>query len=368
MDSVSEAALDRGKARHTIKVADESLAFRPVLIENLTPTGAQLAAAAGVGAGEAAVLQVLANGELDDIRPDQVVDLKHGDGRFIIATSDRLYWFTLDGERFDWPSKIISGGQVRKLGHVPPDRDIYVERRGERPREIGPHELVDLDAPGVETFVSRLRVWKLNVQGVIIESTAPTILVETAIEEAGFDPKKDWQIFLKVAGEPKRPVELTDTIDLRTPGIEKLRLTPKHVHNGEAPAKLCRAFALLEADQRHLQALSLRWETVVENDRRWLVIHDYPVPAGYTVGFTRLALEIPPTYPGAQIYGFYAYPPLALASGAAIDRTQMRGTVHGVEFHGWSRNRGAVQWNPATDNVSTQLTLVDAALNKEVGE
>jgi len=368
MDSVSEAALDRGKARHTIEVADESLAFRPVLIDEQTPTGAQLAAAAGMGPDQAAVLHVLADGELDDIRPDQVVDLARGEGRFIIVASDRLYWFTLDGVRFDWPSKIISGGQVRKLGEVPSDKDIYLERRGEHARLLGPDDLVNLDAPGVETFISRQRVWQLNVQGVIIASTSPTILVKTAIEEAGFDPDQDWQIFLKVAGEPKRPETLTDIIDLRTPGIEKLRLTPKHVHNGEAAPKLRRAFALLEVDERHLQALGLRWETLIEGERRWLVIHDYPVPRGYTVNRTLLALEVPPTYPGAQIYGFYAYPPLALASGSAIDRTQMRGTVFGVEFHGWSRNRGATQWNPATDNVSTQLTLVDAALAKEVGE
>lgn len=82
-----------------------------------------------------------------------------------------------------------------------------------------------------------------------------------------------------------------------------------------------------------------------------------------------MALEIPPTYPGAQIYGLYAYPPLALASGCAIASTQLRGVLHGVEYHGWSRNRGpGAPWNSATDNVVTQLALVDAALAKEVGE
>jgi hypothetical protein len=82
-----------------------------------------------------------------------------------------------------------------------------------------------------------------------------------------------------------------------------------------------------------------------------------------------MALEIPPTYPGAQIYGFYAHPPLALSSGHAIASTQLRGVLQGVEYHGWSRNRGAgAPWNPSTDNVVTQLALVDAALAKEVGE
>ncbi len=310
---------------------------------------------------------------MEDIGPDQFVDLGRGEDRFVIAVSDRLYWLTIDGVRFDWPSKVISGGQIRKLGKVAAEKDIYLERPGEGARPIGPHDLVNLDRPGVEAFVSRTRTWKLNVQGVIIESETPTIQVKVAIIEAGFDPGQDWQIFLKVAGEPKRPVCLTDTIDLRTPGIEKLRLTPKHVHNGEAAGAGLRRheFGLLlkaRTNAHHGGALGLRWETVRLSTGRWLVIHDYPVPEGFTVRRTLLALEIPSTYPGAQIYGFYAYPPLALAGGRVIECTQLRGTLLGVEFHGWSRNRGTAPWNPAADNVATQLALADAAMAKEVGE
>jgi Prokaryotic E2 family E len=228
--------------------------------------------------------------------------------------------------------------------------------------------LVNLDAPGVERFVTRRNIWKLNVQGVILDVPTPTIVVRDALTLAGFNPDQGWYIFLKVRGEPKRAVTLTDTIDLRTPGIEKLRLTPKEINNGEASQAPRRDFALLDADETHLARLGLRWETVEEANRRWLVFHNYPVPAGYTVDRTLLALEIPPTYPGAQIYGFYAHPPLALASAGAIPNTQLRGTIFGEEFHGWSRNRGVMAWNPATDNVATQLALVDTALAKEVGE
>jgi hypothetical protein len=211
--------------------------------------------------------------------------------------------------------------------------------------------------------------WKLNVQGVVLELTEPTIVVRDALVLAGFNPHQGWQIFLKITGQPKQPVNLTTEIDLRTPGIEKLRLTPKDVNNGEAPPSLCRAFALLDIDEAHLNRLGLRWETIIEAQRRWLLLHDYLLPAGYTVTHTKLALEIPPNYPGAQIYGFYAYPPLALSSERVIQSTQLRGVLLGVEYHGWSRNRGPeAPWNPASDNVVTQLALVDAALAKEVGE
>ncbi len=354
---------------HIIEVADQTLTYRQVRIEEMLPTGAQLAFAAGFkSVGDVSVLKVLPNGELEDIRPTETVHLHETERRFIIVKSDHVHRLTIDGQRFDWPCRIVSGGLLRKLGQVPADKAIYFEQQDQPDRLLGDHDLVDLAAAGVGAFVSRKLVWKLNVQGVLLEIPAPTVVVREALILAGFNPDQGWQIFLKVAGQPKQAVHLTTEIDLRTPGIEKLRLTPKDINNGEGAANLSRAFALLDIDEVHLDRLGLRWETIIEANRRWLLIREYPLPPGYTVAYTKLALEIPPTYPGAQIYGFYAYPPLALTSGRVIERTQLRGVLLSVEFHGWSRYRATAPWNPATDNVLTQLTLVDAALAKEVGE
>ena len=356
--------------RHTIDVADQTLTYRQVSIDDLTPTGAQLAIAAGFKSADGvSVLQVLATGDLEDVRPNETVNLRRNEGRFIIVESDRAYRLIIDGPHFDWPCRIVSGGLLRKLGQVPTDKVIYFEQQDQPDRQVDDQDLVDLDAAGVESFVSRKLVWKLNVQGVVLELFAPTIVVREALVEAGFNPDQGWQIFLKIVGQQKQPVELTTLIDLRTPGIEKLRLTPKDVNNGEAPAMPCRTFALLDIDEAHLNRLGLKWETLVEAERRWLLLHDYPLPVGYTVSHSKIALEVPPTYPGAQLYGFYAYPPLALSSGRIIASTQLRGVLLGVEYHGWSRNRGpAAPWDAATDNVVTQLALVDAALAKEVEE
>jgi hypothetical protein len=356
--------------RNNITVADETLTYRQVNIDDLTPTGTQLAIAAGFKSAEGiSVLQVLATGDLEDVRPNETVDLRREVGRFVIVESDRAYRLTIDGQRFDWPCRIVSGGLLRKLGQVPADKAIYFERHDQPDLQVEDHDLIDLDAAGVESFISRKPAWKLNVQGVPLEVFAPTIVVREALIEAGFNPDQGWHIFLKVVGQQKKSVELTTVIDLRTPGIEKLRLTPKDVNNGEAPAVPRRMFALLDIDEMHLNRLGLKWETIIEAERRWLLLHDYELPVGYTVSHSKVALEIPPTYPGAQIYGFYAYPPLALTSGCTIASTQMRGVLNGVEYHGWSRNRGSgAPWNSATDNVVTQLALVDAALAKEVGE
>lgn len=351
-----------------ILVAGTTLEFRSVSVTDSTPTGAQLAAAAGFKPGDnATVLQVLPGGGLEDIRPDEVVQLAAAGERFIVAVGDRLYRFTLDGTRYDWPARTIAGAILRKLGNIPIENEVLLERQDHPDRNVEDADVIDLNGDAVESFVTRKRQWKLNVQGVPLVSDLPSIVVRDAISRAGFDPDKGWFVFLKVQGQPKREVTLADPIDLRTPGIERLRLTPRNVDNGEAiPPR--RDFSVLDADEDHLDQLGLRWETVVEGERRWLVVHGYPVPDGYKVSHTELAIEVPPTYPQAALYGFYAFPPLALASGNEIPSTQLRGTIRGREFHGWSRHRGSNDpWNPTKDNIATHMTLVDAALAKEVG-
>lgn len=205
--------------------------------------------------------------------------------------------------------------------------------------------------------------WKLNVQGVVIESHQPKIVVRDAIKLAGFDPDAGWIIVLKIAGEPRKEVDLGTTIDLTHPGVEKLRLTPKQINNGEASLPRRHDFALLPQDQVHLDRLGLRWETVVDGARRWLLIRSYPLPHGYSVPAADIAIEVPVSYPGAQLDMFYCHPHLALTNGKTIPQVQCVETVTGIGFQRWSRHR---QWNSARDNVGTHLALVDESLRREV--
>lgn len=366
-DSLNAAAKTRP---HTVSIAGFSLVFHDFTISGASPTGVQLAAVAGFTPTQnPTVLEVLANGELEDIRPDEQVNLHDSSGKFVIVESDRSYKFTIEAVRFEWPCRVISGGQLRKLGQVPAGQEIYLDLPGNVDRVVQEHDLIDLDSPQIEAFKIRKRSWKLNVQGVVLIVHEPTIVVHLAMTKAGFDSSKNWIIILRVRDQPKQEVGLDYVIDLRTPGIEKLRLIPKEVNNGEAVAAPRRRFALLAIDERFLDGLGLWWETVIDGERRWLLIYDYPVPKGFTVERTLLGLEIPLTYPGAQIDMFYTKPALALKSGRAIDRTQVSAVILGLPFNGWSRHRGAQsQWNPASDNVSTHMALVESAMAKEVGE
>ena len=207
--------------------------------------------------------------------------------------------------------------------------------------------------------------WKLDVQGVVIESREPEIVVRHAIKLAGFNPDAPWIIILKIMGEPKREVDLSYVIDLRHKGIERLRLTPRQINNGESSTARRFDFAMLPQDGEHLDHLGLRWETLIEAGRRWLILRGYPLPSGYRAAVADIAVEVPVSYPGAQLDMFYCHPPLALNSGGVIPQTQCLETITGLPYQRWSRHR---QWDTARDTLATHLALVDESLRREVGQ
>ncbi len=205
-------------------------------------------------------------------------------------------------------------------------------------------------------------VWRIDVQGVPVESDKPIILARHAIKLAGFDPDTGWIIILKITGEPRQEITLDTKIDLTHPGIEKLRLTPRQINNGEAVAQRLN-FCLLPQDEAHLARLRLRWETVSEGARRWLLLHAYPLPQGYNVQSVNIAIDIPAGYPGAQLDMFYCHPALMRANGTRLPQTEACELILGVNHQRWSRHR---QWDSARDTLATHLALVDESLRREI--
>lgn len=353
-----------------IHIADENLNYHDLSVPQGSPTGAQILAAANIPDPQSAVLlQVLASGDLESIRPAEIPDLAEST-HFILSESDRTYFFAVDGNRLEWPNRHISGATIRKLASISEQHELHQLSDDGTQVVLGDKDVVDLAKPGVERFISKQRIWKLRVQGVTLEFAVPVVKVADAMTKAGFDPSKAWHIYLLVAGQPKQEVDKDYMVDLRTPGLEKIRLMQRNVDNGDGQqSKLRRDFTLLAADERYLDAAGLHWETILSDERRWLIINEYQLLPGYAPAVSKLALDIPKDYPSAQIDMFYFAPAVARCDGQPIPRTQVIADIGGVVYQGWSRHRnGSNPWDPYTDNVPTHLVLVESCLAREFGE
>jgi len=339
-----------------------------VTIQDATPTGRQVLNAAALRpTDDFALIQWLPDGSLEEIGPDENTDLR-GEviPQFFAWSSDRLFYFTLNGQKFPWTNE-VSESWLRRLGRVPDSDGIWIERQGTADEELASDAVIDLGKAGVERLYSKKRSWKLDVQAIIVTSEVPEILVRDAIVLAGIDPNRDWNIVLKVQGQPKQTVDLHTLVDLRTPGIERLRLMPRTINNGEGSVPVRREFSLQPKDEAVLTSLGHRWETMAAG-RRWLVIRGYKLPIGYQQEFVDLAIDIPATYPAAEIDMFYCNPPLALSSSSSIPQTEVQEIIEGIPFQRWSRHRAPGVWNPESDSVLTHLALVEESLLREVGQ
>lgn len=100
------------------------------------------------------VFQVLKNGLLEELRPDETTDLRaRGIEKFLVFRSDRSFRFELDGRIFEWGATLMSGMTLKKLAGVDPATyGVWLEVRGAEDRPIGDTDMVDLSAVGVERF------------------------------------------------------------------------------------------------------------------------------------------------------------------------------------------------------------------------
>lgn len=286
-----------------IEVAGTELSFHPLRLDDQTPTGRQiLAAYEKTPFDQFVVLQWLSGGDIEEIRLEENVEVENDrPARLIVARADRTFRFMLDDHSMLWPEAEITESALRKLGRFSADKVLFLRRQEEADCRIEAGTVVDLAASGTEEIYSRVACWKLNVQGVTIESEHPEITVREALIQAGFDVTAAWIIVLKTATE-RRQVSLDTVIDLRLPGIEKLRLTPQAINNGETVIPSSRAFALLPGDEAGLQERCLNWTTKIEQGRRWLILHDMVLPPGFSASTAAIAMEIPPSYPAVLIF------------------------------------------------------------------
>jgi hypothetical protein len=337
-------------------------------LNDQTPTGGQILAASELRPiAEYALMHWPSRGPTNEVGLDDVLDLPH-DGtvlEFFAAKADGVSYFTLDEERYAWAGP-LDEQILRKIGRVADNQELWFERTGRPDHQLKAGEVIKLERKGVERFYTRTPPWKLEVQGEMTEWERPQVLVRDALVKANIDPAKPWIVMLKVEGQAIRPVALTDTIDLSQPGIERLRVRPKHVDNGDGQREARRDFSLLPKDVLFLDGSGLHWHTV-NDGKRWLIVDDYPLPAGYNASTCRIAVLMPPDYPSAQLDMFYC-DPILLANGAHPPNTDTNETVNGVSFQRWSRHRsGGNAWSPTCDNVSTHFALIEHAIGREVG-
>ena len=205
----------------------------------------------------------------------------------------------------------------------------------------------------------RIRIDKLHY---VVE--VPSMTGRELLELAEKTPVDRYSISEKIHGGAPVKIGLNDVADFTKPGVERFRTLPLDQTEGEAALR--REFVLPPEDLATLERLGYPWETILVGKAQWLLIHDYPIPAGYKPRVASLAFNIPTLYPDAQIDMVNFNPPLAPTGKQTIRKLTNR-ELDGKTWQQWSRHRtGENPWRPGIDDLEAHLELVDYWLRREL--
>ncbi|MBB6338075.1 hypothetical protein FHR59_002338 [Xanthomonas arboricola] len=151
---MNDSLLAKPSLGFAIEVADESLRSQRYSIPDPIVTGVQiLHIASKRPAAEHLLFQLLPTGALEEIRLEEMVDLREpGTERFVAFKSDRSFRFLVDDEAKDWGAQFITGHTLKVLAQVEPATHEVLLLSAQGNQQIEDGQLFDLGTPGVERF------------------------------------------------------------------------------------------------------------------------------------------------------------------------------------------------------------------------
>jgi hypothetical protein len=319
------------------------------------------------------------------VKPGDVIDLRQlGREKFIIK-DPVTFDYHINKEPETSNRKELTVKEILKRAGIDPADQYLVQLRDGQPGQIYAWDLdavITMVCSGLK-FVTRpwvemadieelgktcqpvpiAKAYRIKIQNKYHLVNTPFQPVEQLIRLGGKTDVENWDV-LKFFSNQAEPVKAghREIVDLRQACLIFIVLQPRKQTEGKDAR---RQFKLLSEDQEFLNRQGLPWETLLSPAGHCIIIHDYPIPAGYNVDKATLAIKIPPSYPASEIDMAYFSPKLSLKSGRQI-RALSDCVIDGQTFQQWSRHRSPGQWVPGVDNVATHLFLVRNWLVNEI--
>lgn len=205
--------------RFPVFIADEGLNFKKHVFDDPKVLGRRLIEAAdGHPVDEHVAIAILPNGDFEDIRLDESYDLRgRGAEKVLVARTDRVFKFKIDDKDLEWPRACISGFVLRKLADLPENYNLWQEIPGQQDRKIADSDVINLDAKGVERFISLI---DQTTEGDTLPSFDQTFLVDHGYQFEVVQEGRETGIILKSLELPegKFNVEAADILVLLPAG------------------------------------------------------------------------------------------------------------------------------------------------------
>ncbi len=215
-DGSGSRGAPKGKLRYLLAV--DSVDFKTVETNDPIILGRQVLEKRGLRPSEAfSLFNILPNGDFEDVRPDEELDLREdGIERLIAFSTDRVFRATLNGRVIAWGVASIPESALRHLAGIGPDESVFLEVRGGTDRLVPEGGHGDLDPNGTEAFITapRPRAYFFVVNGKRYESAEPRLTgLQIKARVENWNPEHD--LLLEGHGDdPDRVIADDEYVDL----------------------------------------------------------------------------------------------------------------------------------------------------------
>jgi hypothetical protein len=160
-------------------------------------TGTELKQLAGIPLDTELFLSISKPYEDELIENDTRVNLARPETEYFFVK--RKLHFTINGSQFTWYKQFIRGIQVRELGNISREDELYLDLPdGWKDDFIQDDEVIDLARPGIEHFVSRPKTHDIDivVNAEKKKYSKPKISFEEVVIFAmgNYDPNKGYTV------------------------------------------------------------------------------------------------------------------------------------------------------------------------------
>lgn len=119
-------------------------------------------------------------------------------------------------------------------------------------------------------------------------------------------------------------------------------------------------------DTQYLSDRLVRHSVTPEANMTCVVLHDFPLPAGFDRTQSDLLLRISAGYPDVAPDMWWFDPPVRRADGQQIPATDAIEHHLGRSWQRWSRHLATGQWRSGVDGLESFLALVRRELERSV--
>lgn len=184
------------------------------------PTGRDLLELAGFRPADEHLLFLRLNdGMLEDINLSEGVDIdRDGIECFIAMKGDSIFFLVIDGRRYPWGAPTISEAELRALGEVPGDKEIWFDPKFGKDDLVEPGTKVSLKPDGVEHFFTadqpnEPRLVTIELNGDPVRIRAGDYTTETLKKK--LEVPSDWDLDIMADDGSLRPLAPGEPIRIK---------------------------------------------------------------------------------------------------------------------------------------------------------